>query len=83
MDIAHFNKFVETIIRNCPDLKQEDREVLHFLAEKEGAVFEGEIRTRFLLPKTSVWRLVKRLERLELIEVIKIGGQNLLKLRSP
>jgi uncharacterized membrane protein len=83
MDVGHFNKFVETIIRNYPDLKQEDREVLHFLAEKEGAVFEGEIRTKFLLPKTSVWRLVKRLERLELIEVTKIGGQNLLKLRSP
>lgn len=83
MDTINFNKFVETIILNYPELKEEDREVLYFLAEKRGTVFEGEIRTKFILPKTSVWRLVKRLERLELIEVTKIGGQNLLKLRFP
>jgi len=34
-----------------------------------------------LLPKTSIWRLVKRLERLELVEIVKIGGQNLIKLK--
>jgi hypothetical protein len=83
MDTINFDKFVETIILNCPELKEEDREVLYFLAEKRGTVFEGEIRTKFKLPKTSVWRLVKRLERLELIEVTKIGGQNLLKLKFP
>jgi len=83
MDTINFDKFVETIILNCPELKEEDREVLYFLAEKRGTVFEGEIRTKFILPKTSVWRLVKRLERLELIEVTKIGGQNLLKLKFP
>jgi hypothetical protein len=82
-DTININKFVETIILNYPELKEEDREVLYFLAEKRGTVFEGEIRTKFILPKTSVWRLVKRLERLELIEVTKIGGQNLLKLRFP
>ena len=72
---------VNELILGHPDLKREDRDVLYFLARNEGAAFEGEIRTKFLLPKTSIWRLVKRLERLELIEIVKIGGQNLIKLK--
>jgi len=51
------------------------------LADKEGAAFEGEIRNKFILPKTSLWRLIKRLEREDMIEVTKIGGQNLIKLK--
>jgi len=76
-----FRKYVQGIINSNPELKDEDKQALLFLAEKEGSAFEGELRTKFLLPKTSVWRLVKRLERLDLIEVTKMGGQNLLKLK--
>lgn len=72
---------VHRIIEERPHLRQEDRDVLVFLAENEGAVFESEVRTKFQLPKTTVWRLVKRLEREELVEIRKAGGQNLIKLR--
>jgi uncharacterized membrane protein len=51
------------------------------LCDKEGTAFESEIRNKFILPRTSLWRLIKRLEREELLEVRKIGGQNLIKLR--
>lgn len=79
--ISDIHKRVERIVLEHPDLREEDQKVLYFLADKDGAAFEGEIRTKFLLPKTSLWRLVKRLERLELIEVTKMAGQNLLRLR--
>ena len=72
---------VHRIIEEKPHLRQEDRDVLVFLAQSEGAAFESEVRTRFQLPKTTVWRLVKRLEREELVEIRKAGGQNLIKLR--
>jgi uncharacterized membrane protein len=72
---------VHRIIEERPHLRQEDRDVLVFLAQSEGAAFESEVRTRFELPKTTVWRLVKRLEREELVEIRKAGGQNLIKLR--
>jgi hypothetical protein len=75
LHIVH-NIFVER-----PHLRPEDQEVLKFLAEKEGAAFESEIRSKFQIPKTTVWRLVKRLEREELVEIRKAGGQNLIKLR--
>lgn len=72
---------VHRIIEERPHLRQEDRDVLVYLAQSEGAAFESEVRTRFQLPKTTVWRLVKRLEREELVEIRKAGGQNLIKLR--
>jgi uncharacterized membrane protein len=74
-------RIVARIIGEKPSLRPEDRDVLNFLAEKEGAAFESEVRTKFSLPKTTVWRLVKRLEREELVEIRKAGGQNLIKLR--
>jgi hypothetical protein len=72
---------VTKIIEEKPHLRPEDQQVLRFLAEKEGAAFESEIRSKFKLPKTTIWRLVKRLEREEIIEIRKAGGQNLIKLR--
>jgi uncharacterized membrane protein len=72
---------VEAKLMEYPNLREEDQQVIYFLADKEGSAFESEIRTKFVLPKTSLWRLVKRLERLELIEVTKMAGQNLLKLK--
>ena len=72
---------IEKTIRERSHLKPEDKQVLLFLAEKEGTVFESEIRKKFILPKTTLWRLVKRLEREDLVEVQKAGTQNLIKLR--
>jgi uncharacterized membrane protein len=52
------------------------------LAQNQGAAFESEIRNHFQeLPKTTIWRLIKRLEREECIEIRKAAGQNLIKLR--
>ena len=51
--------------------------MLEFLAEKGGKAFEAEIRERFPeMPRTSLWRLIKRLEKLEVVEVKKIGLEN-------
>ena len=78
---SDLHKLVADIIEKKGNLKQEEKEILLFISDKEGAAFEGEIRNKFIMPKTSLWRLVKRLERENLIEVIKIGGQNLIKLK--
>lgn len=72
---------IEKTICERSYLKPEDKEVLRFLAEKEGTAFESEIRKKFVLPKTTLWRLVKRLEREDLVEVQKAGTQNLIRLR--
>jgi uncharacterized membrane protein len=81
IDSSILSHIVRNILVERPHLRPEDQEVLKFLAEKEGAAFESEIRSKFQLPKTTIWRLVKRLEREELVEIRKAGGQNLIKLR--
>ena len=74
---------VEKILKAHPQLKKEDKEVIEFLAEKDGKAFEAEIRERFPdMPRTSLWRLVRRLERLEIVEVKKIGLENQVELKK-
>jgi uncharacterized membrane protein len=73
---------VTKFIEEKPQLKLEDQQVLRFLAQNQGAAFESEIRNHFQeLPKTTIWRLIKRLEREDCIEIRKAAGQNLIKLR--
>jgi uncharacterized membrane protein len=74
---------VETIFRAHPQLIQEEKDVIRFLAEKEGKAFEAEIRERFPdIPRTSLWRLVRRLEKLEIVRVKKIGLENRVELKK-
>jgi uncharacterized membrane protein len=73
---------VDKILKANPQLKKEDKDVIEFLAEKGGKAFEAEIRERFPdMPRTSLWRLVRRLERLEIVEVKKIGLENQVQLK--
>lgn len=70
------------IFSDKPYLRDDDKEAINFIAERGGEAFESEIRDKFELPKTTVWRLVKRLEREEIVEVKKAGGQNLIKIKQ-
>ena len=74
---------VEKIFKAHPRLNAEERDVIQFLAENEGKVFESQIRERFPdIPRTSLWRLVRRLEKLEIITVKKIGLENQVELKK-
>jgi uncharacterized membrane protein len=74
---------VEKIFKMHPRLNKEEKDVIHFLAEKEGKAFESQIRERFPgIPRTSLWRLVKRLEKLEIIRVKKVGLENQVELEK-
>jgi len=74
---------VKKVLNSHPDLMKEDRAVIEFLAEKEGKAFEAEIRQRFPdMPRTSLWRLIRRLESLEIVEIKRIGLENQVQLRK-
>jgi uncharacterized membrane protein len=73
---------VKKIFKAYPQLSKEDKAVIQFLADNDGNAFEAEIRVAFPdMPRTSLWRLVRRLERLEIVDVNKIGLENQVKLR--
>lgn len=71
------------ILASHPDLMKDDKAVIEFLAEKEGKAFEAEIRQRFPeMPRTSLWRLIRRLESLEIVEIKRIGLENQVQLKK-
>jgi len=72
----------ESIFRLKPELRQDDKEMVTFISEKGGQVFESELRKKFLLPRTTMWRAVKRLEREGIVEIEKVDQQNLIRLRN-
>jgi uncharacterized membrane protein len=73
----------EKIFKTHPRLNKEEKDVIQFLADNEGKVFESQIRERFPgIPRTSLWRLVKRLEKLEIINVKKVGLENQVELKK-
>ena len=74
---------VKKIINSHPGLMKDDIAVIEFLAEKDGKAFEAEIRTRFPdMPRTSLWRLVRRLEGLEIVEIKRIGLENQVQIKK-
>ncbi|MBA4453549.1 MAG: helix-turn-helix transcriptional regulator [Nitrosopumilaceae archaeon] len=72
----------QKIFEYRPDMREDDKKIVQFISENGGQVFESELRKKFLQPRTTMWRAVKRLERLGVIEITKKDMQNLVTLRE-
>ena len=73
----------ENIFKVNPRLNQEEKDVIHFLVDNDGKAFEAEIRQKFSdIPRTSLWRLIKRLEKMGLVSIKKIGLENRVELKK-
>ncbi len=64
------------------DLRLEDKEVIRFMAESNGEAFASEIRDRFEIPRSSAWRLIRRLVNNGIVEERKIGNQSLVRIKD-
>lgn len=74
---------IKKALKRNPNLSKDEIEVLEFLVAKNGKAFEAEIRQNFPdMPRTSLWRLVRRLEGLEVLEIKRIGLENQVQLRK-
>ena len=60
---------LETIFKLKPDLREDDKEIVKFIFSNNGEALESELRKKFLQPRTTMWRAVKRLEREGVIEI--------------
>ena len=72
----------ESIFKVKQDLREDDKEIINFLSANGGQAYESELRKKFLQPRTTMWRAVKRLERQGIVEVEEKDLQNLVKLKS-
>jgi uncharacterized membrane protein len=69
-------------VLEMPDLREDDKDIVKFIHENGDSALESDLRKKFLLPRTTMWRAVKRLERYGLIEITKKDQQNLIKLTN-
>ncbi len=73
---------VEKLLSKEKDLRPDEVRVIHFLAEKNGTAFEAELYDNLGLPRTSTWRLLKRLERMEIVDIRNSRRQNIVSIRK-
>ena len=69
---------LDAIFSKNSDLRVDDKEVIRFLSERGGEAFANEIRDRFDIPRTTAWRMIRRLIGMGIVEEKKIGGQSLI-----
>jgi uncharacterized membrane protein len=81
LDIEAEKVDVERIFKRY-DLREEEKQAITLLAERGGRVFEAEIYAELGLPRTSTWRMVRRLAGMGIVEVRKFREQNLVCVRK-
>ncbi len=73
---------IENIFNLRPNMREDDKEIIKFIFANGGEALESDLRKKFLQPRTTMWRAVKRLEREGVIEISKKDLQNLVKLKK-
>lgn len=74
---------VDAILARYPWLREDQKAVIRYLAQHRGGVFEAELREVFHTPKSSMWRLIKKLEDAKLITVTERQRQNYVTFHIP
>ena len=73
---------VDKLLEKEKHLRPEEVQVISFLAEKHGTAFEAELYEKLNLPRTTTWRLLKRLEKMEIVDIHKSRRQNIVSIRK-
>jgi uncharacterized membrane protein len=68
---------LDALFKENRGLRWEDQEAIRFISDSGGEVFANEIRDKLGIPRTSAWRLVRRLVGMGVLEERKVGGQSL------
>ena len=58
------------------ELSPLDKDIINELSKSGGALLQSELQRRLRVPRTTLWRHIRKLERLGYVEVIKEGGYN-------
>ncbi|ASI98457.1 helix-turn-helix transcriptional regulator [Thermococcus celer] len=63
------------------DLNEEERRALLYIFDRGGRASQAEVREAIGLPKTTAWRMFRRLERKGLVRILKGKKENWVELR--
>lgn len=70
------------LLEKHKDLRQEETQVISFLTEKHGTALEAELYEKLNLPRTTTWRLLKRLQTMGIIDITKSRRQNTISIKK-
>lgn len=76
------NVDLDMILNEHPYLRMDDKEALTLVAENGGGLFASELRSHLGLPKSSCWRMIRRLEKEEVFETRKVGRETFVQISS-
>lgn len=62
-------------------LRPEEVQVITFLGENNTTAYEAQIYEKLDLPRTTTWRLLKRLQKMDIINIEKSRRQNIITVR--
>ena len=71
---------LERLFSQNTQLRLDEREVIKFIAEAREGVFVSELRQRFDIPRSSTWRMIRRLEDNEIIETRPVGRETFVQI---
>ena len=72
----------ERIFREHKTLLSEEKQAIQFLIDNNGEAFEAELYDYVKLPRTTTWRMVKRLQEMGIIKTSKFRRQNLVRIKT-
>lgn len=67
---------LEKIFQEHPSLRLDEKEVIRFIAERGGEAFANEVRERFDIPRSSAWRLLRRMTDEGILVEEKVENQS-------
>jgi uncharacterized membrane protein len=73
---------VDKILSRHRELRHDEIQVVQFLASRHGKAFEAELFELLHLPRTTTWRLIKRLQAMEIVDIKKSRRQNIVLIRE-
>ena len=59
----------EEIFALMPDIREADKEIVRHIHESGGEMLESSLRKKLLQPRTTMWRAIKRLERMGVVRL--------------
>ncbi|WP_297063481.1 helix-turn-helix domain-containing protein [Thermococcus sp.] len=75
------SRFLREVLKS-DGLKEEEKLALKYLVEHGGRASQAEIRDALGIPKTTAWRMFKRLEEKGLVKIIRGRKENWVELRG-
>jgi uncharacterized membrane protein len=72
---------IDKLLEQNKYLRTEEIQVIRFLGDNKTIAYEAQIYEKINLPRTTTWRLLKRLQKMEIINIEKSRRQNIISIR--